>query len=209
MGSNTAILILSQSSFNSTMSETPVVSKKVKVASDHPKYNEMVVAALTELKSRKGTSKQAIVKYITSTYKVGDNAITHIKLTLKRMVVSGKLSQLSGVGASGSFKLNKPEPVKKAAAKKTVVKKVVVKKSAVKKPAAKKAVPKKPAAAKKPVAKKSTPKKAPVKKVALKKTVAAKKPVKKTTTTTPAKKTKVVKKAAVKKATPNKKVVKS
>merc|ERR1739838_595502 len=204
MGSNTAILILSQSSFNSTMSETPVVSKKVKVASDHPKYNEMVVAALTELKSRKGTSKQAIVKYITSTYKVGDNAITHIKLTLKRMVVSGKLSQLSGVGASGSFKLNKPEPVKKAAARKTVVKKVVVKKSAVKKPAAKKAVPKKPAAAKKPVAKKS-----PVKKVALKKTVAAKKPVKKTTTTTPAKKTKVVKKAAVKKATPNKKVVKS
>merc|ERR1739838_239365 len=130
--------------------------------------NEMVVAALTELKSRKGTSKQAIVKYITSTYKVGDNAITHIKLTLKRMVVSEKLSQLSGVGASGSFKLNKPEPVKKAAAKKTVVKKVVVKKSAVKKPAAKKAVPKNPAAAKKPV-KKAPVKKAPVKKTPVKK----------------------------------------
>ena len=194
--------------FNSTMSDAPVAPKKVKVVADHPKYNEMIVAAVTELKSRKGTSKQAIVKYITSSYKVGDSATTHIKLALKRMVAGGKLSQVSGVGASGSFKLVKAEPVKKAALKKSSVKKVALKKSVVKKPAAKKAAPKK-AVAKKPVAKKASPKKkAPVKKVALKKKVAAKKPAKKTATATPVKKTKA-KKVAVKKASPKKKVVKS
>merc|ERR1739838_890108 len=179
--------------FNSTMSDAPVAPKKVKVVADHPKYNEMIVAAVTELKSRKGTSKQAIVKYITSSYKVGESSTTHIKLALKRMVAGGKLSQVSGVGASGSFKLVKAEPVKKAALKKSSVKKAAPKKAVAKKPVAKKASPKK---------------KAPVKKVALKKKVAAKKPAKKTATATPVKKTKA-KKVAVKKASPKKKVVKS
>ena len=146
-----------------------------KKPADHPKYSEMIIAAVTALKDRKGTSKQAIVKYIAANYKVGDNVNTHVKAALKRMVASGALKQVKGSGASGSFKLaEKPKAVKKKpAAKKPKAKKATPKKAA-KKPAAKKATPKK--AAKKPAAKKAvkktTPKKA--KKPAAKKPAAKK-----------------------------------
>lgn len=167
-------------------------AKKVaaKKPAEHPKYIDMVKAALSALKERKGSSRQAIVKYIKANYNVGDNCDVHIKMALKRGSLSGDLIHAKGVGASGSFKLAKKEaaPKKKAAAPK----KVVVKKPAAKKPVAKKAKspakkaaksPAKKAAAKKPakkaVAKKSTPKKTAAKKPVAKKT-AAKKPVKKT-----------------------------
>ena len=153
-----------------------------KKPADHPKYSEMIAAAITALKERTGSSRQAIVKYISANYKVGDSAGTHVKLALKRGVASGALKQVKGAGASGSFKnVEKAKPkAKKPAAKKPAAKKV--KKAVAKKPAAKK-TPKK---AKKPAAKK-TPKKA--------KKPAAKKPAKK-----PAAK----KSAAKKKATPKK-----
>jgi histone H1/5 len=156
-----------------------------KKPADHPKYSEMIAAAIGALKERTGSSRQAIVKYIAANYKVGDSAGTHVKLALKRGVVGGSLKQVKGSGASGSFKLaEKPKPAKKKpAAKKPAAKKA--KKPAAKKPAAKKATPKK--AAKKPAAKK-TPKKA------------AKKPAAKK----PAKKTAAKKTAAKKKATPKK-----
>ena len=154
-----------------------------KKPADHPKYSEMIAAAIGALKERTGSSRQAIVKYITANYKVGESAGTHVKLALKRGVVGGALKQVKGSGASGSFKLaEKPKPAKKKpAAKKPAAKKA--KKPAAKKPAAKKAAKKTPKkAAKKPAAKK-TPKKAAKK-------PAAKKPAKKT--------------AAKKKATPKK-----
>ena len=155
-----------------------------KKPADHPKYSEMIAAAITALKERTGSSRQAIVKYISANYKVGDSAGTHVKLALKRGVASGALKQVKGAGASGSFKnAEKPKPAK-------------AKKPAAKKPAAKKV--KKPAAAKKPAAKK-TPKKA--KKPAAKKTPKkAKKPAAKK----PAKKAAAKKPAAKKKATPKK-----
>ncbi len=145
-----------------------------KKPADHPKYSEMIAAAIAALKERTGSSRQAIVKYIAANYKVGENAGTHVKLALKRGVASGDLKQVKGAGASGSFKnVEKAKPkAKKPAAKKPAAKKPAakkVKKPAAKKPAAKKATPKK---AKKPAAKKATPKKA--KKPAAKK--AAKKP---------------------------------
>ena len=163
-----------------------------KKPADHPKYSEMIAAAIGALKERTGSSRQAIVKYITANYKVGESAGTHVKLALKRGVVGGALKQVKGSGASGSFKLaEKPKPAKKKpAAKKPAAKKA-------KKPAAKKATPKK--AAKKPAAKKAakkTPKKA-AKKPAAKKT--PKKAAKKPAAKKPAKKT-----AAKKKATPKK-----
>merc|ERR1712212_987153 len=131
--------------------------KVAKKPADHPKYSEMIAAAIGALKERTGSSRQAIVKYISANYKVGENAGTHVKLALKRGVVAGALKQVKGSGASGSFKLaEKPKVVKKKpAAKKPAAKKA--KKPAAKKPAAKKATPKK---AKKPAAKKATPKKA-------------------------------------------------
>ena len=174
------------------MSDAKAAKKPaVKKPADHPTYKEMIVAAITTLKERNGSSRQAIVKYITANYKVGDNATVHVKLALKRMVTNKDLTQTKGTGASGSFKV-----VKKAEPKKP--KKPAAKKPAAKKPAAKKTTAKK-AAAKKPAAKKATPKKKPAaKKKAATPKKAAKKPAKKATAKKPAAK-KVTKKTPKKK----------
>ena len=163
----------------------PKKAAAAKKPAEHPKYSEMIVAAITALKERSGSSRQAILKYIQEHYKVGDSANTHLKLALKRGVTGGALKQVKGAGASGSFKVGeKPKaPKKKPAAKKPAAKKpakkaAAKKKPAAKKPAAKKATPKKKPAAKKPAAKKPAAKK-PAKKAAAKKP-AAKKPAKKT-----------------------------
>lgn len=166
-------------------------AKVAKKPAEHPKYIEMVVAAIVALKERNGSSRQAIIKYIQANYKVGDNANVHIKLALKKGVTSGILLQPKGNGASGSFKV----------AKKPVEKKPAAKKPAAKKPAAKKSTtPKKKPAAKKSATKKKTPSKA--KKPAAKKPSSAKKAAKK-----PAKKPAATKKPAAKKVkkTPKKK----
>ena len=157
-----------------------------KKPADHPKYIDMITAAITALKERTGSSRQAIVKYIKANYKVGDNADVHVKMALKRGVASGALAQPKGTGASGSFKV-----VKKAEPKK---KKPAAKKPAAKKTSAKKSTPKKKKPAKKATsAKKSTPKKKPAAKKASSakkaKKPAAKKPAaKKATKKAPKKK---------------------
>ena len=167
-----------------------------KKPAEHPKYVEMIVAAIAALKERKGSSRQAIGKYIKANYKVGDNSDVHLKQALKRGVTSGVLVQTKGTGASGSFKLSEKtkKPAKKPAAKKPAAKKPAAKKPAAKKAAGKK-TPKK-AAKKTPTKKagKKTPtKKAAAKKPAAKKAAkkpAAKKPAaKKATKKTPKKKT--------------------
>ncbi len=47
-------------------------SKPKKVAS-HPTYSSMIKSAISSLKEKGGSSKAAILKYILSNYKVGDN----------------------------------------------------------------------------------------------------------------------------------------
>lgn len=151
-----------------------------KKPAEHPKYIDMIVAAIVALKERTGSSRQAIVKYIKANYKVGDNADVHVKMALKRGVASGALSQPKGTGASGSFKVvKKAEPKKKPAAKKPAAKKPAAKKTAAKKSTPKK---KKPAAKKASSAKKAAkkPAKKPAKKAAAKKPAAKKTPKKKT-----------------------------
>ena len=179
------ILRAKMSDTNAASSPKKTAAKKKPVAAakkpaDHPKYIDMVKAAIAALKERNGSSRQAIVKYIKANYKVGDNADVHIKIALKRGGVSGELAQPKGTGASGSFKLpKKTEPKKKPAAKKPATKKPATKKPAAKKPATKKTTPKK----KKPVVKKtSSVKKAkkPAKKTTGKKPAAKKTPKKKT-----------------------------
>ena len=156
---------------------------KPKKPAEHPTYLEMIKAAITALKDRKGSSRQAISKYIGANYKVGANSDVHLKMALKRGVTSGALVQPKGTGASGSFKLAKAAAEKKKpAAKKPAAKKPAAKKAAAKKPAAKK-TPKKKAPAKK----KATPKKKPAAKKAAKKP-AAKKPAAKKVKKTPKKK---------------------
>jgi len=189
------------------MTDKKAAPKKV---AEHPTYAAMVAAALVALKDRKGSSKQAIEKFICANYKVGPKYNGPLKMALKKGVETGTLVQTKGKGASGSFKIAKveKEPVaKKAPVKKPAAKKVTEKKAAKspKKPVAKKA----PAKAKLPVpkspAKKAkAPAKSPKKKATPKKTAAkpapSKKPASKATSkakASPVKK--VAKKPAAKK----------
>ncbi|CAG9573753.1 unnamed protein product [Danaus chrysippus] len=76
---------------------------------------EMIREALTELRSRKGTSMFAIKKYLELKYNVDVEKIKHIiKKYIKTSVEDGTIVQTKGIGASGSFKLvEKEKKVKK------------------------------------------------------------------------------------------------
>ena len=156
------------------MTEGKITKKAAK-----PSYAFMVNAAIVALKEpRKGSSKQAIEKYIKAKWNLGDKAGTALKLALKRGVEKGTLVQVKGKGASGSFKLAKPLKAPKPAAKKAlpkVAKKAVAKKATATKKAPKKAPKPSGAAAKK----KAAPKKAAAKKAPAKKAPAKKAPAKK------------------------------
>jgi histone H1/5 len=163
------------------------------VVAAHPSSASMVKAAIKALKERKGSSLQAIKKYIAANYKCDIVKIARfINKALKAGVESGVYTK-----NKGSFKLSvkakeekpkaakKPKakkakspkkksasPKKKAAAKPKKAK-TPKKKVAAKKPKAaaspKAAAAPKPAAAKKPVAKKAAKKTSPKKKAAPKK----------------------------------------
>ena len=162
-------------------------AKKPKAPATHPKYSEMVKAALGSLKERGGSSRQAILKYILKNFDVGkdEKAVnSRLKLALRAGVKNNGLKQAKGSGASGSFKLGevkkapKPKKAKKAAKpKKAKTPKKAAKPKKVKTPKKAKVVkPKKAAAAKKPAAaKKAAPKKAAPKKKPAAKKAAAKK----------------------------------
>merc|ERR1712046_40816 len=133
--------------------------KKAKAPAAHPKYSVMIAAAITSLKDRTGSYRQAILKYICANYKVdAAKAAVQIRLAHNRGVAKGalKMARASGKGA-GSYKLVKGEKPKKAKkakkpkAKKPNAKKPKKPKKAAKKPAAKKPAAKK--AAKKPAKK--------------------------------------------------------
>ena len=157
----------------------------------HPKYIDMIKAAIADLKERNGSSGPAIKKYIGQQYPVdlSNNIVkAHMRKALQNGVKSGALKLTKGTGAAGSYKLGElPKPAEKP-----------------------KRLPKtkKPTKAKKPVAKK--PKSPKKKKPSAKTAVKAKKPASKKTpkkaAKSPAKK-KVAKKPAAKK-TVKKKVVK-
>merc|ERR1711874_134303 len=116
---------------------------KSKKPANHPKYSEMIKAAISSLKERGGSSRQAILKYIVANYSVGKDEKTinaHLKMALRAGAKNGNLKQSKGTGASGSFKLGgKEEKPKKVKSPKKTTKPKAVKKS--------------PAKAKKPKAK--------------------------------------------------------
>lgn len=88
-----------------------VGAKKLKAGSNsskpnHPKTSDMVMKAVKELKHRKGSSLQAIKKYIAAHYKVdADKIAVFIRRALIKAVSDGRLLQTKGTGANGSFKL--------------------------------------------------------------------------------------------------------
>ena len=105
-----------------------------------PKSNEMVVSAISSLK-RKGTSRVAILKYISANYKFDYNE-NKINMYLKRCLRSGistglLIKALPGIGINGSFKVavlpkvvkkivNKPVNPKKTKKNKNAVNKISI-----------------------------------------------------------------------------------
>merc|ERR1712207_101022 len=146
---------------NMTADAAKKAPAKPKAPAAHPKYSVMIAAAITALKDRTGSSRQAILKYVCANYKVdAAKAGQHLRMALKAGIKKGslKMAKESGKGA-GKFKLVKVEkPKKKAAPKKKPAAKKAKKPAA--KKAAKKPAAKKPKAAKKPAAKKPAAKKA-------------------------------------------------
>merc|ERR1711896_10336 len=129
---------------------------KPKAPAAHPPYAAMIKAAIKALGDKKGSSRQAILKYVCANYKVdAAKAGGRVRLALKKLVTSKAIvaSAAAGKKGAGSFKLaEKPKAAKPVKAKK--------------KPAAKKAKKPKKAAAKpkKAAAKpKKAAKKAPAK----------------------------------------------
>ncbi|KAI8480075.1 histone H3-K27 trimethylation, partial [Branchiostoma belcheri] len=123
------------------------VARKPKKPAAHPPVAKMVAAAIAALKDRKGSSLQAIKKYIAANY--------------KNMLAKGLLTQAKGKGAAGSFRLG-------AAAKKAPKKRKAKKPKAKKAKKAKKARKPKAKKAKKPKAKKAKKAKKPAAKKARK-----------------------------------------
>lgn len=161
--------------------------RKPKAPAAHPPVQQMVDSAISSLKERRGSSLAAIKKYVAANFKVDIVRLApFIRKYLKKAVVDGKLVQVKGTGASGSFKLSqaaKKEPKKKSPkkpkAKKEKAKKPKAKKTPTKKPKAKKTPTKKPKT--KTTTKSKTPKKAAKPKKTPTKKPKAKKPAAKKT----------------------------
>jgi len=144
----------------------PATKATQKKKSEHPTYAEMIKEAITVEKQRKGSSRQAITKFVKTRYSLPDSCQIFVKQSLKRLITSGVIEQVSGNGASGSFKMASKKKTAVAVVKKPVAKKPAVAVKKVVKKSVKKTPPKK--------AVKSSPKKKATPKVTLKKTVKSK-----------------------------------
>ena len=100
---------------------------KSKAPASRPSFEDMISAAIVALNERKGSSRQAILKYITVNYKVSgadSKAVnSRIKAALKAGVGIGALIQTTGTGARGSFKLVQEKVIKKKLPHMTVAEK--------------------------------------------------------------------------------------
>ena len=77
---------------------------------EHPKYREMITSAICTLNDRKGSSRQAILKYIVAHYNVGSETKkinSWVKMALRAGIKTGAFKQVRGTGASGSFRLGR------------------------------------------------------------------------------------------------------
>ncbi|KAF5398945.1 Histone H1-gamma late [Paragonimus heterotremus] len=146
-------------------------SAKPKVPASHPPVIDMLKAAITAAKDRKGTSLPTIKKYIAANYKVDVEKLgPHIRRGIVHAVEKNILVRVGnkGKGASGSFKVadkkvteTKPKAPKKPKAVKAKKTATPKKPKAVKKVAKPKAkTPSKPKPAKKTKKAAATPKKA-------------------------------------------------
>ena len=107
------------------VSKTAASKETVKKA-EHPTNFDKMVAAITSMKDRRGSSRQAVRKYILENYKVDSVKMTvPLRLSLRNGLAKGKLcyARKSGKG-SRCYKLVPKEKEAKKPAVKKVVKKV-------------------------------------------------------------------------------------
>merc|ERR1711931_260465 len=109
---------------NNTMSDAaaPKVKKatKPKTPAAHPPYATMITAAIKGLGDKKGSSRQAIFKYVVANNKVdAAKAAVRVRLALKKMIAAKKVVAAAAAGkkGAGSFKLPAKEPKAKKAKK--------------------------------------------------------------------------------------------
>merc|ERR1712061_401575 len=70
----------------------PAKAKKAAKPAAHPPYASMITAAIKGLKDKKGSSRQAILKYIVANNKVdAAKAGVRVKLALRKMVAAKKV----------------------------------------------------------------------------------------------------------------------
>lgn len=87
---------------------------KTSPAKQPPPYEDMVRAAISALKERRGTSRQTILKYIVANFEGLCNKVgKHLNDALREGVNDGTLTQTKGSGARGRFRLGKVKPHKR------------------------------------------------------------------------------------------------
>merc|ERR1711909_253484 len=98
-----------KSTKNITMTDAaaPKAKKAAKAPAAHPPYASMITAAIKALGDKKGSSRQAILKYIVANNKVdAAKAAVRVRLALKKLVSAAA----AGKKGAGSFKLPAKEP---------------------------------------------------------------------------------------------------
>ena len=68
-------------------------------------YKKMITEAIESLKERRGSSRQSIVKYITSKYNLGRGSVTRINSMITKMSKNKQLLRTRGTLEDGAFKL--------------------------------------------------------------------------------------------------------
>merc|ERR1711992_38438 len=115
---------LNTSTINMSDAAAPKAKKaaKPKAPAAHPPYATMIKAAVKALGDKKGSSRQAILKYVVANNKVdAAKAAVRVRLALKKLVESKALVAAAAAGkkGAGSFRLAAKEPkAKKPKAKK-------------------------------------------------------------------------------------------
>ena len=83
--------------------------KKTARVADHPTYHCMIASAISSLKERGGSSRQAILKYVSANYKVTERCNLHLNRALKKGVADSSITKVKG-----SYKLAVAVKAKKA-----------------------------------------------------------------------------------------------
>lgn len=132
---------LSTSSGNIAVMSTDIMSvkatrRKTKVKESRTTLSDLIIKIVSASEERAGVSLVAMKKALAANGYDAARNNSRINLAVKRMVVTGKLTQTKGTGASGSFKIGTKTETKrkKPKAKKATRKKAKKRAGAKKKP---------------------------------------------------------------------------